>query len=105
MQFYVVIALWIHPGQAASFEAYEQKAAKIMRRYGAKIERTVRLSEADPISVDPPFEVHVLSFPEKAAFASYRNDDELKSLALDRAAAIRLSTIWTGSDGPAYDRI
>jgi hypothetical protein len=65
----------------------------------------VRVCEQIPFGADPPFEVHMIRFPERAAFDSYRQDEELKSLAEDRAVAIRHVTIWTGSDVCVYNSI
>jgi uncharacterized protein (DUF1330 family) len=98
----IVASFWIHPDRVAEFEAYEQKAARIMRRYGGVIRKVVRVSNADP-SNGQPFEVHVLSFPSLEAFHSYRADAELSGLAEERSAAILRTELLLGKPGPTYE--
>ena len=99
----VVVSLWIHPGRVSLFEVYEQKAARIMQRYGGVVEKVVRMSSATPSSNEQPFEVHVLSFPSLEAFHSYRADAELAGLAAERSAAISRTEILLGEAGPSYE--
>ena len=84
-----------------AFEEYERKAARIMKRYGGFIERTVRPSALDAAS-DQPFEVHLVRFPSDEMFERYRTDLELKALSAERDAVITKTLILTGSQGPAY---
>ena len=99
----VVVSLWIHPGRVVEFEAYEHKAARIMRRYGGVVRKVVRVSNANPSSDGQPFEVHVLGFPSLAAFNSYRADSELAGLAAERSAAISRTEVLLGEAGPTYE--
>jgi uncharacterized protein (DUF1330 family) len=98
----VVVSLWIHPGRVVQFEVYEQKAARIMQRYGGVIQKVVRVSNANPSSNGQPFEVHVLGFPSLDAFHSYRADSELAGLAAERSAAISRTEVLLGETGPEY---
>ena len=92
----LVVSLRVHPGREAEFERFESAAAAIMRRYGGAIERR--------IAVDPgadaarPDEVHVVTFPDRAAFDRYRADPDLAPLAALRAEAIRDTVVWFGAD-------
>lgn len=99
----IVASLWIVEGQVAAFEACERKAARIMRRHGGRIEAAIRPLPTGSQDADPPFEVHVLCFPGRAAFDAYRTDAELVSLATERAAAIARTSVLIGVDGPSYD--
>jgi uncharacterized protein (DUF1330 family) len=98
---YIVASLWIQEGDLAAFEAYERKAASIMKRCGGFIERTVRPSSlgAGP---DQPFEVHLVRFPSDEMFERYRTDAELESLSSEREAVITKTLVLIGSEGPAY---
>jgi len=98
---YIVANLWIREGDVAAFEAYERKAASIMKRYGGSIERTVRPSGLDAPS-DRPFEVHLVRFPSDEMFERYRTDAELKTLSAEREAVITKALVLIGSEGPAY---
>jgi uncharacterized protein (DUF1330 family) len=98
-----VVTLWIHPGRAAEFEAYERKAARVMQRYGGVIQKVVRVGNANPPIDGQPFEVHVLGFPSLEAFHSYRADSELAGLAAERSAAIARTEVLLGEAGPNYE--
>ena len=98
---YIVATLWIREGNVAAFEAYERKAARIMKRYGGSIERTVRPSAPDASS-DQPFEVHLVRFPSEEVFERYRTDAALKALSAEREAVITKTLVLIGSEGPAY---
>jgi len=98
---YVVASFWIENGSLAAFEAYERKAAKIMKRYGGSIERVVRLS-TNGERPDQPFEVHLVRFPSHEMFAGYCSDSELKALSSERNAAIAKSAIVVGHENLTY---
>ena len=93
---YRVVSLWIRLGAVAEFEAYERKAARIMRKYGGSIEKVIRTGQEN--SPEIPFD----SFPDQEKFAAYRADLELSSLAADRESAILKTVVIPGVGGPAY---
>jgi uncharacterized protein (DUF1330 family) len=95
--FVLVASLWIRDGRVAEFEAYERKAARIMRRHGGAIERAIRVDAANA-AADAPFEAHVVTFPDRARFDAYRADSELLALAAEREAAIAKTVVLTGTD-------
>ena len=97
---YRVVSLWVRSGAVAEFEAYERKAALIMRRYGGSIEKVIRTGQEN--SPDIPFEIHVVSFPAQEKFAAYRAAPELVALATDRESAILKTVVIPGVEGPAY---
>lgn len=98
----LVAALYVNPGRRAEFEEFETAVARIMRRYGAVIERRISIAAADE---SQPDEVHVVVFPDREAFERYRADAELQGLAELRQKAIRLTTIWFGEDLPIFGGI
>ncbi|HEX2831285.1 MAG TPA: DUF1330 domain-containing protein [Burkholderiales bacterium] len=97
---YRVASLWIRPGSIAAFEAYERKAARIMRKYGGSIEKAVRIGEEG--GSEHPFEIHVVSFPDQDRFAAYRADPEVAALAPEREAVILKTIVVSGIGGPSY---
>jgi hypothetical protein len=42
--------------------------------------------------------VHIVTFPDRAAFERYRADPEIATLAAQRAEAIQETTYWIGAD-------
>lgn len=96
----LVVSLWIHPGQEAEFEAFEREAAALMARYGGRIEQAIRIDDAGGQG-GGPFEVHVVSFPDRAAAESYRADPEVRAKGSQRAAIIARTEVLEGySAGP-----
>ncbi len=99
---YILASLWIREGDVAAFEAYERKAACIMKRYGGSIEQTVRSSDASG-GAERPFEVHLIRFPSDEMFESYRGDADLKALSAERETVITRTHLLIGHEGPAYE--
>ena len=98
--FVLVAILGVKSDALDQFHAYERQAAAIMRRHGGAITRTVavRPGAGDPLIQ----EVHVVTFPDAAAFAAYRQDPALAAAAPLRDASIATTQILIGSDGPDY---
>ncbi len=94
-----IVSLWIHAGQEAAFEAFEREAARIMAKHGGRIERAIRIVG---LKADAPFEVHVVSFPDRAASDSYANDPETETLRAGRAGIIARTKILEGRGAGPY---
>ena len=94
-RFIRIVSLWIHPGQGAAFEAFERDAARIMARHGGRIDQAVRVtaSEGDH---SQPYEIHVVSFPDKAAADSYAADPQTVELRRRRDLIIARTEVVTG---------
>jgi uncharacterized protein (DUF1330 family) len=98
----LIATLTVHPDRIEAFRAYERKAAAIMERFGGRIERVVAL---DPDPEDHFHrELHVVSFPDDAAVAAYRNAPDFKALAAEREAAILATAIRYGTEAEGYHR-
>ncbi len=93
-----VVLIHLHSGKQAEFEDFERRAMPILRRHGGTLEHRFRGTGGAG-----PDEIHVLTFPDEAAFAAYRADPEYVALADARAAAIRETTVLPGSAAPAFD--
>jgi hypothetical protein len=95
----VVAILTVRPGAIDKFREFETHAARIVARHGGVIERTVAV---EPAVADEYREVHLLRFPSRDAFARYRSDRELSSLAELRLASIAHTEILIGREGRRY---
>jgi catechol 2,3-dioxygenase-like lactoylglutathione lyase family enzyme/uncharacterized protein (DUF1330 family) len=95
----LVILLYVHPGKAAAFEAFEARVQSIMRRHGGRLENRIKCAGA----ATDPHEVHVVSFQDEAGLAAYRADPEYVALASARAEAIRETTIFAGTAAPMFE--
>lgn len=101
----LVVSLWIRPGQEAAFEAFEQEAARRMARYGGRIDAAVRTAPKG-VATGPEeataYEVHIVSFPDKAASDSYANDPETVAERENRASIIALTMVVPGVEAGPY---
>ncbi len=79
---------------------FESMAAKIMHSYGGCI---VRAFETFREGLSGQ-EIHVLEFPNEAAFAEYRSDSRLIEHAELREDAIKSMTVMTSSTVKNYSR-
>jgi uncharacterized protein (DUF1330 family) len=98
--FIVVAALWLVPGGRDDFERFETMAFSIMVRHGGSLSR--RLAISDRASADAPSELHVVTFPDRAAYEAYRSDPELAAIAALRSRGIVRTVIWEGMDLPRF---
>jgi orotate phosphoribosyltransferase len=89
----LVVLLHCNPGHEEELDRFEDAAARIMRRYGGRMERRIPLARSAALE-DQPHEVHVVTFPDQASFDRYREDTEIQALADLRARAIRRTTVW-----------
>src|SRR5262245_59900536 len=99
----LVASLFIHPGREVEFRQFEQEAARIMGKYGGRIERVIRPT-ASPSSDSLPYEIHIVSFPSIERFDAYREDTELAQLATLRQTAIARTELIIGEEGEPYDQ-
>jgi uncharacterized protein (DUF1330 family) len=98
----LTIRLWLNTSDIAAYEEFERNAARIMAKHGGCIERAIRINTSD--DPDGPFEIHIVSFPDHAAFERYRNDPETQALAELRAQLIARTEILFGADTTSYLR-
>jgi len=96
-RFVLAVNLWLKDGDVTRFEAFERDAALRMAKYGGHIERAIRIDEYDG-KADPPFEVHVVSFPDRSAFRAYQEDPNTHNLASLRSEIISRSSVLAGFD-------
>ena len=100
-----VVSIWIHKGQEAGFEAFEREAVRRMAAHGGRIDFAVHTalpgSAPGPESLEP-YEVHVVSFPDKASADAYAADPATLALMEKRAMIIALTTVVAGREAGPY---
>ena len=97
----LVASLFIHPGREVEFRQFETEAARIMKKYGGRVERVIR-PHASAAPDSSPYEVHIVSFPSVERFEAYRGDADLTKLAPLRQSAITRTEIIIGEEGESY---
>ncbi len=95
-----IVSLWIHSDMEAAFGAYERDAARLMARHAGRIESAVRVEPGG--GGDPPSEVHVVSFPDLAAFDSHAADPETLKMGSRRAEIIARTELLVGYPAGLY---
>jgi antibiotic biosynthesis monooxygenase (ABM) superfamily enzyme len=95
----LVISLWVHPGQEAAFEAFEREAARLMARHGGRIDQAVRIARGQG---EAPHEIHVVSFPDEAAYQAYGADPYTAALREGRAKIISRTAVLEGQEAGRY---
>lgn len=78
----LLVKLTITKGKRAEFEAYERSAAAILSDYSGAI--TLAFQPDD----EPGAEWHVVTFPDAAALAAYRQDERVAALKSQRDTLI-----------------
>ena len=97
----LVVCLFIQPGREVAFRKFETEAARVMQRYGGRIDRVIRPTV--PAGEDPlPHEIHIVSFPSLKRFEAYREDQDLVKLASLRQSAIARTEVTIGEEGDPY---
>jgi hypothetical protein len=95
----LVVTLTVRRAAEAEFRAFERQAAAVMRRYGGAIVQTVAVMASDPTLFE---EIHLVTFPDAAAFSAYQRDPALAEAAALRAAAVVDTRVVVGQEGPRY---
>ncbi len=78
---------------------FEQQAAQIMATYGGQI---VAAFETERNADNSGKEVHLLTFPDAAAFDAYRTDPALRALSTLRSQAIADTKVDVSTSSKVY---
>jgi antibiotic biosynthesis monooxygenase (ABM) superfamily enzyme len=103
-RFILLVHLWVHPGQETAFDAFEREAARLMARHKGRIDCPIRMTPPEgsgPMDATP-YEVHVVSFPDKAAWEAYGADPETLKLRERRSKIIARSALMQGREAGPY---
>ena len=96
----LIATLTVRREAESAFRDYEAAAARIMSRHGGNIERAIEIDGEE--SAGTFREVHIVTFPDRAAFDAYRADPEIVALATLRKSALASTEILFGRDGLTY---
>ena len=95
----LVAIITVRKAAVDKFRAFESHAAKVMKKHGGRIERTVVVvADGSPELIR---EIHVVTFPSEAAFTAYRKDEQLAELAHLRDQSVVHTELFVGEDGHA----
>ena len=69
---------YLQPGEEQTFLEYEARVLPLLAHHGGELLARWRPA-ADALiagSYEPPYEIHLLAFPDRAAFEAYRQNPE-----------------------------
>jgi hypothetical protein len=93
---YYTQLIYIKEGKQDLFEAFENTVLPLLEKYDGQLLLRIRPA-ADAVlasSVEPPYEVHLVSFPAKINFDSYMSDESRKlALPLKDQSVLRVVLI------------
>ncbi|MBK0381073.1 hypothetical protein [Mucilaginibacter segetis] len=93
---YYTQLIFIKPGQEQAFHAFEDKVLPLLENHNGKLLYRVRPEKSAFIeySDDLPYEIHLVSFKDKADFETYKTDPkrlsfmEMKNNSVERIILI-----------------
>jgi hypothetical protein len=92
-----VVQMTLPLEKAQRFREYEDAAARIMARYGGRIEKVMESIHENVLT-----EIHWVVFETEESFAAYQKDVELASLQPARAQCGVETKVWRGRQRPSY---
>lgn len=100
---YLTQLIYVTPGREADFLAFEKIALPAMERYGGRLLMRLRPGSSSFIAgeLEPPYEVHLVSFEDARGFRQFLEDDaRAEALALKEASVRGVllieGTVYTG---------
>lgn len=99
-----VLALLYHSqSDVETFRAFETKALSIVNTHGGKLVSAFVPQNAQ--NPDKPDEIHLIEFPDQAAFDAYRNDPKTMALSSERDAIVSNTIVYTSASFVKYDML
>lgn len=93
---YVTQLIYIKPGQENAFDKFEEVAIPLITKYKGTLLWRIRPDIAAFIEGEdkPPYEIHLVSFPDESDFEAFlKNPERASLLPLKEAAVERISMI------------
>lgn len=91
--------IFIRPGQEEVFHQFEDVAIPIIGKYNGRLLLRVRPDEASfiDVSMDRPYEIHVVEFDTDEDFQNFMRDEERKRFLHLKEKSIRASLLIKGA--------
>jgi antibiotic biosynthesis monooxygenase (ABM) superfamily enzyme len=97
---YVTQLVYLHPGKEDVFHAFEDTVLPLLKKYDGELLLRLRPSRESFIagSLDGPYEVHLIRFPNEASLAAYARDEERERVLSLKNEAVRATLLVKGSE-------
>jgi uncharacterized protein (DUF1330 family) len=95
---YITQLIYINPGSESVFDAFEAVAIPTIAKYNGQLLLRVRPTENQFIEhhIDPPYEIHLVSFNSEADFENFKHDEERKKVLHLKEQSIRAVLLIQG---------
>jgi hypothetical protein len=96
---YVTQLIYLHPGKEETFHQFEAAVLPLLKKYEGELLLRLRPGAASVIagSLEGPYEVHLIRFPNEAALSAYARDDEREQVLSLKNEAVRATLLLKGS--------
>lgn len=94
----VVQLVYVVPGREADFHAFEDAVLPLLPAHGGTLLLRVRPPPDAHVggTLDPPYELHVIDFPDDAALARYAADPARTAVLARKDASVRAAWMIRG---------
>lgn len=95
---YITQFIYLQAGQETVFEAFEALALPLVPRYGGTLCLRIRPDTTAWISgsMEQPYEIHLVSFPDQGSFEAFMQDEERKQFLHLKEQSIRMAWMIQG---------
>jgi uncharacterized protein (DUF1330 family) len=98
--------VYIHPDKESVFDAFEAVAIPLVHKHGGELLLRLRPTPDNVVagSMDLPYEIHLVRFPDEEAFARFASDEErqrflhLKNDSMKSSLVVRGIVVPSSSD-------
>ena len=96
---YITQLIYLKPGQEEVFDQFEAVAIPLISKYKGQLLLRVRLpggAEIIESNLEPPYEMHLVSFESEGDFARFMQDEERKKFLHLKEQAIQTTMLIKG---------
>lgn len=86
---YITQLIYIKEAMQDVFDAFEKEAIPIIARYGGTLLLRTRNSEIVEQAIEPPYEIHIVSFPTDEHFERFMKDETRKTFLHLKEQSVR----------------
>jgi hypothetical protein len=96
---YVTQLVYLNPGKEDAFHEFEDAVLPLLEKYKGELLLRLRPGADNVVagSLEAPYEVHLIRFPDEGALTAYARDDERERVLFKKTEAVRATLLVKGS--------
>lgn len=96
---YVTQLVYLHPGKEDAFHEFEDTVLPLLEKYEGELLLRLRPDATSVIagSLEGPYEVHLIRFPNEAALSAYARDETRERVLSLKNESVRATLLVKGS--------